>query len=93
MAQPNDPRRPDPRRERCEELAQRLGTDAGLETARLLQASGFLAESLASEPWPKRIQEDGKLRPISIWRPRRLDGQWVFERPEALPLGPMTGRC
>ena len=87
VAQPNDPRRPDPRRERCEELAQRLATDSGLETARLLQASGFLAQPLAPEPPPKQTPEDGDLRPISIWRPRRLDDEWVFERPELLPLG------
>ena len=87
MAQPNDPRRPDPRRERCEELAQRLATDSGLETARLLQASGLLAEPLVPETRPKPTLEDGELRPISIWRPRYLDGEWIFERPRPLPLG------
>ncbi len=84
---------PDPRRRACDELAELLATPEGLRTARLLQ----LTEALESRPAPGSVttEETGRPaeagqaepRPISIWQPRRRDGELVFERPEPHPLG------
>lgn len=77
----------DPRKEACRELAERLATPGGLETARLLQAAGLLrAEAdvgpASPIPVPRRPPE-----PIGIWEPREIDGELAFIRPAPLPLG------
>lgn len=85
---PNDPRRPDPRRDACEELAELLSGDEGQRTARLLQLTEILLPPSAS---PKiegdESKEPGAGRPISIWQPRCTDDGCIFERPAPLPLG------
>ncbi|MCP4654425.1 MAG: hypothetical protein GY856_03290 [bacterium] len=89
---PNDSRRPDPRRQACDELAELLSGGDGLRTARLLQLTEVLAPAV---PGPRTPDQAGEApaaaaegpRPISIWQPRQEDGELVFVRPEPLPLG------
>ncbi len=79
----------DPRRRACDELAELLATPEGLRTARLLQ----LTEALEARAEPEPVRQDREPpaekgpRPISIWQPRRRDGDLVFERPDPHPLG------
>ncbi|HVR99175.1 MAG TPA: hypothetical protein VMW27_21325 [Thermoanaerobaculia bacterium] len=65
------------------ELARRLATPEGLRTARLLQMSDLLAPPAPEPPTPASRGPE----PISIWQPRRIDGELVFVRPEPSPLG------
>lgn len=80
----NDTRRPDPRRDACDALAEHLATDDGLRTARLASRVG--SPRPPASPSPSRLSPSPP-RPISIWTPREQDGALVFERPEPLPLG------
>ena len=66
-------------------LARLLATPGGLRAARLLQAAGWLNAPAAepAEPRPRARAPE----PISIWEPRRIDGELAFVRPEPLPLG------
>jgi hypothetical protein len=83
---PNDTRRPDTRKDLAEELAGRLA-EGGARTARLLQLLGVVdAPAERAEPAGAGGAQNAP-RPISIWEPRERDGEWVFERPEPLPLG------
>jgi len=87
---PNDSRRPDPRRQACDELAELLSRDDGLRTARLLQLTEVLAPASPAPRTPDQDRESPAAegpRPISIWQPRRVAGELVFVRPEPLPLG------
>ena len=93
MAAPNDPRRPDPRREVCEELAELLSTEEGQRTARALQLTQTLVPPGSTSPRTTATNEASPFaahsppKSISLWQPRSIDGRWVFERPEPLPLG------
>lgn len=64
-------------------LAEALATPEGLRTARLLQAAGLLGEAGDSRPRPLPRPPE----PISIWRPREVDGETVWVRPDPVPLG------
>jgi len=92
--QANDPRRPDPRRDACEELAELLAGEDAQRTVRLLQhtktllpTSGDSPTAEASAAGPPRAPQAPAPLPISIWQPRQQDGEWIFERPAPLPLG------
>jgi len=88
----NDPRRPDPRKELCEELAELLAPGEGLRSARLLHLLGVLGPADdpgagSGDPTATAETPAEEPRPIGIWSPRRVDGELVFERPEPHPLG------
>lgn len=79
----NDSRRPDPRREACDELAELLAQAPGRRTAQLLKLAGLLTAPEPAAPaaragWP---------RAISLWQPREVAGEQVFVRPEPGPWG------
>ncbi|MEE8525512.1 MAG: hypothetical protein V3T72_16370 [Thermoanaerobaculia bacterium] len=84
----NDSRQPDPLRDLCEELAELLATEDGARTARLLQLVGALAPtSSAADPEPLVIVDSETPAAISIWQPEDRDGELIFVRPAAWPLG------
>ncbi len=82
---------PDPRRRACDQLAELLATPEGLRTARLLQLTEALEPrrepALEPAPEPAPAAPSAEPLPISIWRPRKRDGELIFERPEPHPLG------
>ncbi|HTQ80271.1 MAG TPA: hypothetical protein VMM92_09760 [Thermoanaerobaculia bacterium] len=75
------------------ELARLLATPEGRRLARLLQATGTLLPPAPPDPPSRPVPEEPLAggppapRPISIWQPREIDGELVFERPEPGPLG------
>ena len=66
-------------------LAAQLGTPDGLRTARRLQREGFFDEDDPA-PFSAAPMRSGP-KPISIWQPREIDGELVFERPVPLVMG------
>jgi hypothetical protein len=79
----------DPRKALSEELARLLATPSGLRLVRLLQATDLLAPQVSPEPsatLPAPPADTGP-RPISLWQPREVGGELVFERPDPSPLG------
>ncbi len=83
----NDSRRPDPRKDACDELAERLATDDGLRTVRLLQVAGALGATPGETALNERTDALDGPRPISIWQPREVQGSLRFVRPEPGPFG------
>ncbi len=66
-------------------LAAQLGTPEGLRMARGLQQEGFFdVEERASGG--DAVEHEG-VQPISIWEPREVQGEWVFERPAPWVMG------
>lgn len=91
----------DPRRDACDELAERLATPEGLRTARLLELNNILAPTATSPPGSPASQPSAsqppdsqppadRPRPISIWQPvggTTADDPLRFRRPRPHPLG------
>lgn len=70
----------------CDELAESLGGERGLETVRLLQAAGLLAPGARrAAPVPP---DPGRPRPIGEWMAVERDGETVFAHPDGRILQP-----
>ncbi len=87
---PNDTRRPDPRKDLCEELSRHLESPDVRRAAELLRQLENGGTSSASRAMPDLEPSSGALapRPVGLWSPhQRADGSWIFERPPIGPLG------